>query len=88
MRYAVTEYPRLGQGMHLNRLKRREFITLIGGAAASWPLAARAQQPEQMRRIGALMGYAESDSEAQANLTAFREGLEKLGWTEGPQHPN
>jgi ABC-type uncharacterized transport system substrate-binding protein len=61
--------------------RRREFITLIGGAAA-WPLAARAQQPERMRRIGVLMGYSESDSEAQANIAAFREALEKLGWAE------
>jgi putative ABC transport system substrate-binding protein len=61
---------------------RRQFLSLLGGAAAAWPLAARAQQPERMRRIGVLMGYAESDSEAQANITAFREGLEKLGWVE------
>jgi putative ABC transport system substrate-binding protein len=63
-------------------MKRREFITLLGGAAA-WPLAARAQQTERMRRIGVLMGYAESDSDAQAKVAAFREGLQKLGWAEG-----
>jgi putative ABC transport system substrate-binding protein len=62
---------------------RREFITLLGGAAAAWPPAARAQQPERTRRIGVLMGYAESDSEAQANIAGFREGLQKLGWSEG-----
>jgi putative tryptophan/tyrosine transport system substrate-binding protein len=64
-------------------MQRREFIKLIGGAAASWPLAARAQQPERMRRIGVLMGYAESDPEGQAWVAAFREGLQKLGWVEG-----
>jgi putative tryptophan/tyrosine transport system substrate-binding protein len=64
-------------------VKRRAFITLLGGAAATWPLAARAQQPDRMRRIGVLMGYAENDSEAQAWVAAFREGLQKLGWTEG-----
>jgi putative ABC transport system substrate-binding protein len=64
-------------------MKRREFITLLGAAAASWPLAARAQQGEHMRRIGVLMAYAESDPEAQAWVAAFREGLQKLGWTEG-----
>jgi putative ABC transport system substrate-binding protein len=64
-------------------MNRREFITLLGGAAAVWPVAARAQQPERMRRIGVLMGYAESDPEGQASFAAFRGGLQKLGWTEG-----
>ena len=64
-------------------MKRREFITLIGGAAATWPLAARAQQTERMRQLGVLMAHAESDPEGQANVAAFREGLQKLGWMEG-----
>jgi ABC-type uncharacterized transport system substrate-binding protein len=63
-------------------VKRREFITLFG-AAVAWPLGVRAQQPDRMRRIGVLMAYAESDLEGQANVAAFREGLQKLGWTEG-----
>jgi len=63
-------------------MRRREFITLLGGTAAMWPLAVRAQQPEHMRRIGVLMGYPESDSEAQANIAGFRKELEKLGWVE------
>src|SRR5215510_988654 len=61
---------------------RREFITLLGGAAA-WPLAARAQQPERMRRIGVLMSLAANDREGQAWLAAFREEIGKLGWAEG-----
>jgi putative ABC transport system substrate-binding protein len=61
---------------------RREFIATLGSAVA-WPLAASAQPSERMRRIGVLMAYAESDSEAQAWIIAFREGLKKLGWTEG-----
>jgi ABC-type uncharacterized transport system substrate-binding protein len=61
-------------------MRRRAFI--IGGAAAAWPLAARAQQGERMRRIGVLMGNAESDSGAQAGLVAFTSALQELGWTD------
>jgi putative ABC transport system substrate-binding protein len=64
-------------------MKRREFITLLGGAAAAWPLAARAQQRERMRRIGVLMTLAADDPEGQARLTAFVQGLQELGWTGG-----
>jgi ABC-type uncharacterized transport system substrate-binding protein len=63
-------------------MKRREFITLLGGAAASWPLAGRAQQFEPLRRIGVLMTTAD-DREGRRRLSAFREGLEKRGWAEG-----
>jgi putative ABC transport system substrate-binding protein len=69
--------------MRYDRLKRRDFITLLGGVVAAWPLAARAQQPEGMRRIGVLMAHAESDPEFKTYVAAFRGGLEKLGWTEG-----
>jgi len=62
-------------------MRRREFITLVGGAAATWPIAARAQQPK--RRIGALMSTAADDREGQARLAAFVEGLQQLGWTDG-----
>jgi ABC-type uncharacterized transport system substrate-binding protein len=61
---------------------RREFITLLGGAAA-WPLAARAQQGERVRRIGVLMGYSESDPEGQTRLAALQQGLRERGWSEG-----
>ena len=63
-------------------MKRREFITLLGGAAA-WPLAARAQQPGGMRRIGVLMSTAADDPEGQARIAAFLQGLQQLGWTVG-----
>jgi putative ABC transport system substrate-binding protein len=62
-------------------MRRREFIMLLG--VVTWPLVARAQQPERMRRIGVLMAHAESDPEFQQYLAAFREELQKLGWTEG-----
>ena len=64
-------------------IRRREFIFTLGGVAAAWPLTSYAQQPNRVRRIGVLMSYAESDSDAQAWYAAFREGLQKLGWTEG-----
>jgi putative ABC transport system substrate-binding protein len=63
--------------------KRREFITLLGGAAAAWPLAARAQQGERMRRIGVLMNLAADDPESTARVTAFAQGLQELGWSIG-----
>jgi putative tryptophan/tyrosine transport system substrate-binding protein len=62
---------------------RREFITLVGGAAAAWPLAARAQQPTRMRRIGVLMNVVEDDPEGQARIAAFHQGLQEWGWTRG-----
>ena len=63
-------------------MKRRAFITFLGGAAA-WPLAARAQQPERMRRIGVLMNLAAADPESTARVTAFAQGLQESGWTIG-----
>ena len=64
-------------------MRRREFITLLGGAAAAWPLAARAQQAARVRRIGVLMGAVESDPARRSQLAAFRGALAKLGWREG-----
>jgi putative ABC transport system substrate-binding protein len=64
-------------------VRRREFITLIGGSAAAWPLAARAQQHGSVRRIGVLIGFAESDLSVRSWLATFRGALAKLGWTEG-----
>ncbi|SDR58119.1 putative ABC transport system substrate-binding protein [Rhizobiales bacterium GAS113] len=64
-------------------MRRREFIMLVGSAAVAWPLAARAQQPERMRRIGVLIVVSENDPESRTRVTAFQQGLEKLGWTVG-----
>src|SRR5215472_8039836 len=64
-------------------MRRREFVTLLGGAAAAWPLAVRAQQTGQVRRIGVLMGWASTDLKGQALLTEFTRHLAELGWTEG-----
>ena len=64
-------------------MKRREFITLVGGAAAAWPLAARAQQGERMRRIGVLMTTSADDPEGQSRIAAFHQGLQQWGWTVG-----
>jgi putative ABC transport system substrate-binding protein len=63
-------------------VRRREFITLVGGAAAGWPLAARAQQPDRTRRIGVLMGAA-VQTDQQAGLAVFKETLHQLGWIDG-----
>src|SRR5262245_17925721 len=64
-------------------MRRRTFITLLGGAAAWWPMATRAQQADPVRQIGALIGLLEDDPEGQARLGAFRKGLLELGWIEG-----
>jgi ABC-type uncharacterized transport system substrate-binding protein len=64
-------------------MRRREFITLLGGAAAAWPLAARAQQSDRMRRVGVLMSVAANDPEGQARLAAFLQGLQEFGWSVG-----
>jgi putative tryptophan/tyrosine transport system substrate-binding protein len=71
----------LGSGV--SPMKRREFITLLSGAAAAWPLRVRAQQGERMRRIGVLMPSAADDPEFQARITAFLQGLAQLGWLDG-----
>jgi putative ABC transport system substrate-binding protein len=65
------------------RMQRREFIAGLGGAAAAWPIAARAQQPDRIRRLGVLMGYAEDDPEAKLWLSWFTQALAELGWTDG-----
>ncbi len=64
-------------------MRRREFITLTGGTAVTWPLVAHAQQPERMRRLGVLSSLAETDTEAQAWDAAFRKRLVELGWIDG-----
>jgi ABC-type uncharacterized transport system substrate-binding protein len=64
-------------------MRRRAFLTLLGGAAAAWPLAARAQQPDRVWRLGVLMGLASSDVQQREELAALREELQKLGWTDG-----
>ena len=64
-------------------MKRREFIALLGGAAIAWPLAARAQQSDRVRRIGVLCCRAADDPECQARLAAFLQGWQQLGWTDG-----
>jgi putative ABC transport system substrate-binding protein len=73
----------LGRQMHLDRVNRRGFITLLGGATVAWPLAGRGQTAAPSRRIGILSAFAEGDPEAQGNIEVFRQALAKLGWTEG-----
>jgi hypothetical protein len=65
------------------KMKRRHFITLLGGAAAAWPLAARAQQGERVRRLGSLMPFAQDNPVGQARMSAFLQGLQQLGWVDG-----
>ena len=64
-------------------MRRREFLGLVGGAAVAWPLAARAQQPERMRRVGVLMATTSDEPESQARMTAFAQGLQEVGWSVG-----
>jgi putative ABC transport system substrate-binding protein len=64
-------------------VRRREFITLVGGAAAGWPLAARAQQPDEVRRIGVVVNTTADDPESQTSVAAFKQALQQLGWSEG-----
>src|SRR5262245_5577606 len=83
LRGAEVCYPFDLEAREAQAVRRREFITLLGGAAAAWPLAARAQQPDRMRQLGVLMGFPESDLQAQTYLAAFKDRLQKLGWMEG-----
>jgi putative tryptophan/tyrosine transport system substrate-binding protein len=64
-------------------MRRRDFIEAVAGSAIAWPLAARAQQPERMRRIGVLMNIASDDAEGQARNNAFVQGLQEAGWAVG-----
>jgi putative tryptophan/tyrosine transport system substrate-binding protein len=64
-------------------MKRRDFIALLGSAAAAWPVAARAQQGERMRRVGVLMGFGENDAEGTLWLSSFTRALQELGWADG-----
>src|SRR6516225_917795 len=70
------------RGHMASYIARRKFLATLGGAAAAWPLAARAQQTERVRRIGLLMGLAD-DREGQARVTGLKQGLQELGWTDG-----
>jgi putative ABC transport system substrate-binding protein len=69
--------------MHFDRLKRREFITLLGAAATAWPIVALAQQGDRVRRVGVLMNRAEDDPRGQVELAAFQQALQQLGWSDG-----
>jgi putative ABC transport system substrate-binding protein len=66
-------------------IKRREFVSLLGGATVAWPFAALAQKPDRPRRIGVLMSLGENDPEGKAQLSGFAQGLAGLGWSEGPK---
>src|SRR5665647_918155 len=77
---AYARIERIGAGL---AMKRREFLTLVGGGAVGWPFAAQAQQPERMRRIAVLMPFSENDPEVRARFAAFKQRLKDLGWTDG-----
>ena len=64
-------------------MRRRDFVTLLGGAAFAWPLAAHAQQGDRVRRIGMLINYTQTDREGQARIAAFLDTFQRLGWTDG-----
>jgi putative ABC transport system substrate-binding protein len=66
-----------------SHIGRRKFLATLGGAAAAWPPAARAQQPERMRHIGVLMNTGADEPESQARLAAYMQGLQELGWAAG-----
>src|SRR5882672_9283736 len=83
MRYPAMRFCLVGDLMQFDRLKRRAFIAMLGGAAAAWPLAVRAQQSKRMRRVSALLPYAANDPQAQTRNAAFLQGLQQLGWTVG-----
>jgi putative ABC transport system substrate-binding protein len=70
-------------GLGVNPMRRREFITLLGSGVAGWPLAARAQQPDRVRRVGVLMNLALGDPEGEARIAAFVQALQRLGWSDG-----
>src|SRR6266700_2756599 len=72
-----------GEELPMFGIKRREFISLLGGAAVAWPVAVRAQQPERMRRIGVLVNLPADDPQAQTRNAALLQGLQELGWTVG-----
>src|SRR5262252_369620 len=71
------------EGHMASYIPRRKFLATLGGAAAAWPLAARAQQPDRMRRIGVLMNLAADDAEGQLRIAAFLQALQQLGWSDG-----
>src|SRR5437899_1909015 len=71
------------EGAPMSDMRRRDVITLLGGAAAAWPLAARAQQSQRIRRVGVLMAVAESDVDVRSGVAIFQQSLQELGWTDG-----